>query len=356
MTIKLGINGFGRIGKMILRAIIKRDLAGSVIEIMGVSDFYSSAKEFLYHLKYDSVYGKLNIESTISRSALSPVDDFFTINGSKVKCIQGGSSPSALPWSQLGVDYVVDTTGRFTSQDMAAGHIKAGAKKVILSSNASSPGIKTMIMGVNHDQYDSLLHNIVSNSSCTANCVTSIIDALMKNKIGIVSGNVLAVIPYTSSRRVVDGFSERGLCDGRSAVMNIIPSSINISKTVDDVFPLLKGRISDIFLRVPSSSSSIIEFSFNSANDTSIEEIDLALKKSSAGYLDGILGVNEEELVSSDFIDDPRSSIYDSYLTLKYNVPGERRFFRIFAWYDNEWGYANRIIDLLLKMNSEDKF
>jgi glyceraldehyde 3-phosphate dehydrogenase len=251
----------------------------------------------------------------------------------------------------MGVDYVIDTTGLFTSKEKAGRHIDAGAKKVIISNNASGGGIKSIIMGVNDTEYDPQSHHIVSCATCTANCIIPLIDSLMRAKIGIEKGHITIILPYTASRKVVDTYSTKGWRDGRSAAVNIIPSTVHASKSIADIFPALNGKITDTVFRVPVPEVAMVEFSLITENDTSIHEIDGIFKQAAENQLRGYLAISNDEIVSSDCIDNDHSSIYDSLLTLNSNPYNESHFFRIFSWFDNEWGYANRLVDLLKKIS-----
>jgi glyceraldehyde 3-phosphate dehydrogenase len=258
-----------------------------------------------------------------------------------------------LPWGKMGVEYVIESTGLFASEK-AWGHLEAGAKKVIISAPAKSADetkkIPTFVMGVNQDKYDASKHDVVSNASCTTNCITPLVHVIMKEGIGIEKGLMTTIHSTTATQKTVDGVSKKDWRGGRAASINIIPSTTGAAKAVGEVIPETKGKLTGMSFRVPTVDASVVDFTFTSVRDTSIEEIDSLMKKASETYLKGLLGYGNEELVSSDFIHDPRSSIYDSLATKQNNLPGEKRFFKIVSWYDNEWGYSNRVVDLLRHM------
>ncbi|MGB9621904.1 MAG: type I glyceraldehyde-3-phosphate dehydrogenase, partial [Brevinematia bacterium] len=261
---------------------------------------------------------------------------------------------SKLPWGELGVEYVIESTGLFTDVEKAKGHLDAGAKKVIITAPAKGD-VKTFVVGVNHEEYDPSKHHIVSNASCTTNCLAPIVYVLIKEGIGIETGLMTTIHSYTATQKVVDGPSKKDWRGGRAAAINVIPSTTGAAKATGEVIPLVKGKLTGMSFRVPTADVSVVDLTFRSEKETSIEEIDALMKKASETYLKGILGYTNEEVVSSDFIHDSRSSIYDSLATLQNNLKGEKRFFKIVSWYDNEWGYSNRVIDLLKYMISRDK-
>jgi len=276
----------------------------------------------------------------------------LVVNGHKIKCIMASrDGPKALPWGAIGVEYVVESTGLFIEADKAAGHIEAGAKKVIISAPGKGD-LKTLVMGVNHTSYDKATDHIVSNASCTTNCLAPLCHVLLTEGFGIEKGLMTTIHAYTATQKTVDGVSLKDWRGGRAAACNIIPSSTGAAKAVGECIPSLKGKLTGMAFRVPTPDVSVVDLTFTSEKDTSIQEIDAALKKASESYLQGFLGVTSEELVSSDFIHDTRSSIYDSLATLQNNLPGEKRFFKIVSWYDNEWGYSNRVVDLLKHMGA----
>jgi len=349
MAIKVGINGFGRIGRLAFMALVEKGLLGKEIDVVAVVDIVTDAKYFAYQLKYDSVHGHFKGTLATEKSAGAAEDDVLVVNGHKIKCVLATREPSQLPWKSLGVDYVIESTGLFTEAEKAQGHIQAGAKKVIISAPAKGD-VKTLLIGVNADEYDPKTHHIVSNASCTTNCLAPLVHVLLKEGIGIETGLMTTIHSYTATQKTVDGPSKKDWRGGRAAAINIIPSTTGAAKAVGMVIPAVKGKLTGMSFRVPTPDVSVVDLTFRSTRDTSIEEIDSLLKKASQSYLKGILGVADEEVVSSDFINDERSSIYDSLATLQNNLPGEKRFFKIVSWYDNEWGYSCRVIDLLMSM------
>jgi glyceraldehyde 3-phosphate dehydrogenase len=347
MAVKVGINGFGRIGRMVFQAICDQGLLGKEIDVVAVVDMATDADYFAYQMKYDSVHGKFKHTVTTEKSDASKEEaDVIVVNGNKIKCVMATKSPSDLPWKALGVDYVIESTGLFTDSEKAQGHIAAGAKKVIISAPGKGD-VKTIVMGVNEAEYDAAKHNIVSNASCTTNCLAPLVHVLLKEGIGIETGLMTTIHSYTATQKTVDGPSKKDWRGGRAAACNIIPSTTGAAKAVGEVLPVTKGKLTGMSFRVPTPDVSVVDLTFRAEKDTSIEEIDALLKKASESYMKGILGVTNEELVSTDFIHDERSSIYDSLATLQNNLKGEKRFFKLVSWYDNEWGYSNRVVDLV---------
>lgn len=352
MSKRIAINGFGRIGRLVFSSIVEQSLLGKEIDVVAVVDVNTEAKYFAYQLKYDSVHGKIKAEITTEKSSPEKeFDDVLVVNGNKILCVQATKNLSELPWKNLNVDIVVESTGLFTESEKAIGHIQAGAKKVLISAPAKGD-VKTIVMGVNDSEYDVSKHNIISNASCTTNCLAPLVYVLLKEGIGIESGLMTTIHAYTATQKVVDGPSKKDWRGGRAAAINIIPSSTGAAKAVGEVLPETKGKLTGMSFRVPTADVSAVDLTFRSIRDTSIEEIDSLLKKASETYLKNILGYADEELVSTDFIHDNRSSIYDSLATLQNNLKGEKRFFKVVSWYDNEWGYSNRVVDLLKKIIS----
>ncbi|MBX7152805.1 type I glyceraldehyde-3-phosphate dehydrogenase [bacterium] len=350
MAIKVGINGFGRIGRLAFNAMVDRGVLGKEIDVVAVVDVSTDAHYFAYQLKYDSIHGKFKGQLSTAKSNPSvETDDIIIANGHKIRCVPATKEPAQLPWKELGVDYVIESTGLFTSSDKAKGHLDAGAKKVIISAPGKGE-VKTIVMGVNDNEYDASKHHIVSNASCTTNCLVPVVHVLMKEGIGIETGLMTTIHSYTATQKTVDGPSKKDWRGGRAAAINIIPSSTGAAKAAGEVIPAVKGKLTGMSFRVPTANVSVVDLTFRSNKETSIEEIDALMKKASESYLKGILGYCNEEVVSTDFIHDERSSIYDSLATLENNLKGEKRFFKIVSWYDNEWGYSNRVVDLLLKM------
>ena len=350
MAVKVGINGFGRIGRLVFNALADRGILGKEIDVVAVVDVSTDAEYFAYQLKYDSVQGRFKGEVGSEKSDPSlEKDDILVVNGQKIKCVMAQKEPSQLPWKELGVDYVIEATGLFTSSEKAQGHLDAGAKKVVISAPGKGD-VKTVVMGVNDEEYDAKKHNIISNASCTTNCLAPVVHVLLKEGIGIETGLMTTIHSYTATQKTVDGPSKKDWRGGRAAAINIIPSSTGAAKAVGEVLPVTKGKLTGMSFRVPTPTVSVVDLTFRSEKDSSIEEIDALMKKASETYLKGILGYCDEEVVSTDFIHDERSSIYDSKATLQNNLKGEKRFFKVVSWYDNEWGYSNRVIDLLLKI------
>ncbi len=350
MSVKVGINGFGRIGRLVFSALADKGLLGKEIDVVAVVDVTTDAQYFAYQLKYDSIHGKFKGKITTEKSSDSvEADDVFVIDGHKVKCIMATKEPSQLPWKELGVDYVIESTGIFTHSDKAKGHLEAGAKKVIISAPGKGD-VKTVVLGVNDNEYDPKKHDIISNASCTTNCLAPVVHVLLKEGIGIETGLMTTIHSYTATQKTVDGPSKKDWRGGRAAAINIIPSTTGAAKAVGEVLPVTKGKLTGMSFRVPTADVSVVDLTFRSEKDTSIAEIDKLLKKASETYLKGILGYTDEELVSTDFIHDDRSSIYDSLATMQNNFKDEKRFFKIISWYDNEWGYSCRVADLLAKI------
>jgi glyceraldehyde 3-phosphate dehydrogenase len=350
MAIKLGINGFGRIGRLVFRAICDKGLLGKTIDVKAVVDVSTHAGYFAYQLKYDSVHGEFKHDVSTAKSDPSKdEDDMLVVDGHKILCVAATATPAQLPWKALGVDLVIESTGRFTDSEKAKGHLSAGAKKVVLSAPGKGE-VKTIVMGVNENEYDPAKHSIVSNASCTTNCFAPLVHVLLREGIGIETGLMTTIHSYTATQKTVDGPSKKDWRGGRAAAINIIPSTTGAAKAVGEVLPATEGKLTGMSFRVPTADVSVVDFTFRSVKETSIQEIDALFKKASQTYMKGVLGVTEEELVSTDFIGDDRSSIYDSLATVQNNLKGEKRFFKIVAWYDNEWAYSNRVADLVVHM------
>jgi glyceraldehyde 3-phosphate dehydrogenase len=348
--VKVGINGFGRIGRLVFNSLVEKGLLGKELDVVAVVDVSTDAKYFAYQLKYDSTQGKFNGELATEKSSPDvETDDVLVVNGHKIRCIMATKDPSQLPWKELGVEYVIESTGLFTNSEKAQGHLTAGAKKVIISAPGKGD-VKTIVMGVNENEYDPAKHNIVSNASCTTNCLAPVVHVLLKEGFGVETGLMTTIHSYTATQKTVDGPSKKDWRGGRAAAINIIPSTTGAAKAVGEVLPATKGKLTGMSFRVPTPTVSVVDLTFRAEKDTSIEEIDAAMKRASETYMKGILGYCNEELVSSDFVHDYRSSIYDSLATLQNNLKGEKRFFKIVSWYDNEWGYSNRVVDLLTYM------
>jgi glyceraldehyde 3-phosphate dehydrogenase len=347
MAVKVAINGFGRIGRLVFQALVDQGLLGKTIDVVAVVDVSTDADYFAYQLKYDSVHGRF--KHTVSTEKSNPAleeADILVVNGHKIKCVGAVKELSALPWKALAVDIVIESTGLFTDSEKAKGHLAAGAKKVIISAPGKGD-LKTIVMGVNEGEYDPAKHNIISNASCTTNCLAPLVHVLLKDGFGIETGLMTTIHAYTATQKTVDGPSKKDWRGGRAAAINTIPSTTGAAKAVGEVLPATKGKLTGMSFRVATPDVSVVDLTFRTVKDTSIEEIDAALKNASKTYLKNILGFTDEELVSTDFIHDDRSSIYDSLATLQNNLKGEKRFFKVISWYDNEWGYSNRVVDLV---------
>jgi glyceraldehyde 3-phosphate dehydrogenase len=346
MAVKVAINGFGRIGRLVFRALVEQGLLGSTFDVVAVGDIVP-ADNLAYLLKYDSTQGKFNgTVGSKKSSADKAEDDVLVVNGSEIKVVSA-KSPAELPWAALGVQIVIESTGLFTDAEKAKGHIAAGAKKVIISAPAKGEDI-TVVMGVNDDKYDAAKHNIISNASCTTNCLAPLVHAVLKEGFGLTEGLMTTVHAYTATQKTVDGPSKKDWKGGRTAAQNIIPSTTGAAKAVALVLPEVKGKLTGMAFRVPVPTVSVVDLTFKTAKDTNLAEIKAALKKASETYLNGILGYTDEEVVSTDFIHDKRSSIFDAGSSIELN----KNFFKLVSWYDNEWGYSNRCIDLLKKVGS----
>jgi glyceraldehyde 3-phosphate dehydrogenase len=344
MATKIAINGFGRIGRLVFRALVEQGLLGSQFDVVAVGDIVP-ADNLAYLLKYDSIQGKFN--GTVSSKKSTPdkeADDIIVVNGKDILVVSA-KTPAELPWAKLGVQIVIEATGLFTAAEKAKGHIDAGAKKVLITAPAKGEDI-TVVMGVNDDKYDGSKHSIVSNASCTTNCLAPVVHVLIKEGFGLAEGIMTTVHAYTATQKTVDGPSKKDWKGGRTAAQNIIPSTTGAAKAVALVLPEVKGKLTGMAFRVPVPTVSVVDLTFRTVKETSLADIKAAMKKASETYLKGILGYTEDEVVSSDFIHDGRSSIFDSGSCVELN----KNFFKLVSWYDNEWGYSNRTIDLLKKM------
>jgi glyceraldehyde 3-phosphate dehydrogenase len=352
MATKVAINGFGRIGRLVLMAMAEQGQLGREIDLVAVVDVGTDAAYFAYQLRYDSVHGRFKgaVATAKSDPALEE-DDLLLVNGHRIRCVAATKSPDLLPWRELGVDYVIESTGLFTDSAKAALHLAAGAKKVIISAPGKGE-VKTLVMGVNEGEYDPKSHHVVSNASCTTNCLAPLVHVLLKEGIGIETGLMTTIHSYTATQKTVDGPSKKDWRGGRAAAINIIPSTTGAAKAVGEVLPAVKGKLTGMSFRVPTPDVSVVDLTFRTVRETSIEEIDALMKKASASYLKGYLEYAQEEVVSTDFIHSEYSSSYDSLATVQNNLKGEKRFFKVVSWYDNEWGYSHRVVDLLLYMIS----
>jgi glyceraldehyde 3-phosphate dehydrogenase len=336
MSIKIGINGFGRIGRLVFRALVDQGLLGSEFEVVAINDLVPS-DNLAYLLKYDSTQGRFN--GTVE----APSNDSLVVNGHTIKCLAVREGPSALPWGELGVDIVIESTGLFVSKEASEGHIQAGAKKVIISAPAKGD-VRTIVLGVNDDELKAD-DNIVSNASCTTNCLAPIVKVVLEN-VGIVEGLMTTVHSYTATQKPVDGPSMKDWKGGRGAAINIIPSTTGAAKAVGLVLPEVQGKLTGMAFRVPTPTVSAVDLTVKTEKSTSYEEICAKMKEASEGPLAGILDYTSDEVVSSDFIHCPASSIFDAGSGMGLSDT----FFKLVSWYDNEWGYSNRCVDLLKKV------
>ena len=347
MATKIAINGFGRIGRLVFRALHDQGKFGKDFEVVAVGDIVP-ADNLAYLLKYDSTQGKFaGTVSSKKSDASKEEDDVLVVDGKEIKVVSA-RSPADLPWKAMGVDVVIESTGLFVDLDKAQGHITAGAKKVIISAPAKGE-VKTFVMGVNNQEYDPKAHHVVSNASCTTNCLAPLVHVMLKEGFGLTEGLMTTIHSYTATQKTVDGPSKKDWKGGRSAAINIIPSTTGAAKAVGLVLPAVKGKLSGMAFRVPTPTVSAVDLTFKTEKATSLKEINAALKKASETYMKGILGYTEDEVVSTDFIHDATSSIYDAGSSIELNA----NFFKLVSWYDNEWGYSNRVVDLLSFMVSK---
>ncbi|HEY9633458.1 MAG TPA: type I glyceraldehyde-3-phosphate dehydrogenase [Coleofasciculaceae cyanobacterium] len=337
MVLKVGINGFGRIGRLVVRAGIKNPN----IEFVGINDLVPP-DNLAYLFKYDSTHGLFD-------GKVDAKEDGILVDGHFIPCVSI-RNPAELPWGKLGADYVVESTGLFTDYDGASNHLKAGAKRVVLSAPTKDPDkVPTLLVGVNHDKFDPAKDDIVSNASCTTNCLAPVAKVLNDN-FTLTEGLMTTVHAMTATQPTVDGPSKKDWRGGRGALQNIIPASTGAAKAVTLVLPELKGKLTGMAFRVPTPDVSVVDLTFKTDKATSYKEICDVMKQASEGELAGILGYTDQEVVSTDFQSDPRSSIFDAGAGIELNP----NFFKVIAWYDNEWGYSNRVIDLMLSMASKE--
>ena len=327
MSVKIGINGFGRIGRNFFRAALAK---GSDIEIVAVNDLTDN-KSLAHLLKYDTITGRL--DGTVEFDETQII-----VNGKAIKVFEE-RDPANLPWGELGVDIVIESTGRFTKSADAAKHIAAGAKKVIVSAPATGDDVATLVLGVNEDSYDPAVHSIISNASCTTNCLAPLAKVFMDN-FGIERGLMTTVHAYTADLNLQDG-PHGALRRARAAAANIIPTSTGAAKALGLVIPELVGKLDGYALRVPVITGSITDLTLTASKSVTVEEINAAYKAAAEGPLKGILKYTEDDIVSSDIAGDPHSSIFDAGLT---KVIGDQ--VKVASWYDNEWGYSNRLVDV----------
>ena len=344
MAVKVAINGFGRIGRLAFRAMVEQGLVGKDIEVVAVGDIVP-ADNLAYLLKYDSIQGRFNGTIGSRKSAADkPDDDILIVNGRDIAVVSA-KDPSQLPWKAMGVQVVIESTGLFTDIEKAKGHLAAGAKKVIISAPAKGDCL-TVVMGVNEGKYDPKTHHVISNASCTTNCLAPVVYVLLKEGFGVEEGLMTTIHSYTATQKTVDGPSKKDWKGGRTAAINLIPSTTGAAKAVGLVLPEVKGKLTGMSFRVPTPTVSVVDLTVRTVKETNYAEISAAMKKASETYLKGILGYTEDEVVSSDFIHCQLSSIFDQGSGIELN----KRFFKLVSWYDNEWGYSCRIGDLLKVM------
>ena len=335
MSIKVGINGFGRIGRLVFRAGIDRN----DIEFLGINDPGMTPDYMAYMLKYDTMHGQF-------KGTIEYDDESITVNGKKIM-VYAKFKPEEIPWGELGVEYVVESTGLFLTKEKAQGHLDAGAKKVVMSA-PSKDDTPMFVMGVNNTTYDTSM-NFVSNASCTTNCLAPIAKVLHDN-FGITEGLMPTGHSTTATQKTVDGPSKKDWRGGRAAAGNIIPSSTGAAKAVGKVIPSLNGKLTGMSMRVPTLDVSVVDLTVNLAKPATYDEICAAMKKASEGELKGVLGYTEDPVVSSDFISDPRTSIFDA----EAGIALTDTFVKVVSWYDNEIGYSNKVLDLITYMSSVD--
>ncbi|MFS4097528.1 type I glyceraldehyde-3-phosphate dehydrogenase [Streptomyces sp. AF1A] len=334
MTIRVGINGFGRIGRNYFRALLEQ---GADIEVVAVNDLGDTATT-AHLLKYDTILGRLKQE--VSHTA-----DTITVDGHTIKVLSE-RNPADIPWGELGVDIVIESTGIFTKKEDAAKHIAGGAKKVLISAPAKDEDI-TIVMGVNQDKYDPANHHVISNASCTTNCVAPMAKVLDEN-FGIVKGLMTTVHAYTNDQRILD-FPHKDLRRARAAAENIIPTTTGAAKATALVLPQLKGKLDGIAMRVPVPTGSVTDLVVELGREVTKEEVNAAFQKAAEGELKGLLDYTEDPIVSSDIVNAPASCTFDSSLTMVQ----EGKNVKVIGWYDNEWGYSNRLVDLTVFVGSQ---
>ncbi|MEZ0346025.1 MAG: type I glyceraldehyde-3-phosphate dehydrogenase [Infirmifilum sp.] len=336
MTYRVAINGFGRIGRNFLKAALQNEKFLKTFDVVAVNDL-TDAKTLAHLFKYDSVFGRF-------KGRVDVKDNKLVIENYEIEVL-AFKDPSQLPWSKMGVDIVLESTGLFTDRENAAKHLSAGAKKVVISAPATKPDI-TIVMGVNHKQYDPKNHNIISNASCTTNAFAPVVKVLHEN-FGVVEGMMTTVHAYTNDQRILD-LVHKDLRRARAAGINIIPTSTGAAKAIMDVYPELKGKLTAMAIRVPVPDGSLVDFTALLKKPVTKKEMDEAFKSAAEGELKGILEYTEEPIVSSDIVGNPHSSIYDAMASQVVGDKGD--MVKVFAWYDNEWGYSCRLVDLMVYM------
>ena len=337
MAIKIGINGFGRIGRLVFRAAIAQP---ETFEVVGVNDPFVDADYMVYMVKYDTIHGRFD-------GCVKEENGKLVVNGKAIN-VYGCMNPEEIPWGECGAEYVVESTGVFCTTEKASAHIKAGAKKVVISAPAKDKETPTFVCGVNLDKYTKDM-KVVSNASCTTNCLAPLAKVI-NDKFGIVEGLMTTVHSTTNTQKTVDAPSKKDWRGGRAAAGNIIPSSTGAAKACALVIPEVKGKLTGMAFRVPTLDVSVVDLTVRTEKATSMEEINAALKEASETYMKGILGYTDEAVVSSDFYSDPRTSIYDATAGIGLNS----NFFKLVSWYDNEWGYSNKVLNLIQHMVEVD--
>ena len=337
MAIKIGINGFGRIGRLVFRAAIAQP---ETFEVVGVNDPFVDADYMVYMVKYDTIHGRFD-------GCVKEENGKLVVNGKAIN-VYGCMNPEEIPWSECGAEYVVESTGVFCTTEKASAHIKAGAKKVVISAPAKDKETPTFVCGVNLDKYTKDM-KAVSNASYTTNCLAPLAKVI-NDKFGIVEGLMTTVHSTTNTQKTVDAPSKKDWRGGRAAAGNIIPSSTGAAKACALVIPEVKGKLTGMAFRVPTLDVSVVDLTVRTEKATSMEEINAALKEASETYMKGILGYTDEAVVSSDFYSDPRTSIYDATAGIGLNS----NFFKLVSWYDNEWGYSNKVLNLIQHMVEVD--
>lgn len=344
MAIRVAINGFGRIGRLVFRALVEQGLLGKELDVVAVGDIVP-ADNLAYLLKFDSIQGRFQGEVSSKKSAADKAeDDVLVVNGKEIAVVSA-KTPAELPWAKMGVQIVIEASGLFTDAEKAKGHITAGAKKVLITAPAKGEDI-TVVLGVNDDKLDLGKHHIISNASCTTNCLAPLVHVILKEGFGLSEGLMTTVHAYTATQKTVDGPSKKDWKGGRTAAQNIIPSTTGAAKAVALVLPEVKGKLTGMAFRVPTPTVSVVDLTFKTVKDTSLDEIKKAIKRASETYMKGILDYTEEEVVSSDFIHCKSSSIFDAGSSIELN----KNFFKLVSWYDNEWGYSNRVVELTQKV------
>ena len=333
MTLRIGINGFGRIGRMVLRV----GSQNPNLEFVAINDLVP-ADNLAYLLKYDSTHGGFAGEVRADNDAV-------ILNGKRIQCLSE-RDPAQLPWGKLDIDFVIESTGLFTTHETAGGHLQAGAKKVVISAPVKSQEIKTLVMGVNHEQYDPNADDLVSNASCTTNCLAPVVKVVLDNW-GVEEGLMTTVHAVTATQPTVDGPSKKDWRGGRGGFQNIIPASTGAAKAVGLCIPEVAGKLTGMAFRVPTANVSVVDLTVRTEQATSYDEICAAMESAAEGSLNGFLGYTNEEVVSSDFIGSPFSSIFDAGAGIGLSD----RFFKLVSWYDNEMGYSNRVLDLIEYMS-----